>query len=155
MATILTASVFSALMLICDIFILVRPRLSLGKHFIFFLSFMALFFIQIYFSFSPVLLMTLAGTSVLLVKFTGELYSFFYIPLGYILNCVLGNLITFAASIAWNLSVQELNADAFYISLFFICIIAVSCPALYLVRRLLQRYLNGKRGSIRRRNILC
>jgi two-component system sensor histidine kinase AgrC len=43
----------------------------------------------------------------------------------------------------WNTSVKELNADAFLMLTTEICTIAVSCPFLYLVRLLIQKYLIG------------
>jgi len=128
-------------MLTCDIFILTHPHLSISKYLIFFLSFSALFFVMDYLTFYPMLFVILLVNSILLVKFTKKLYSFFYIPLGYILNCVLGNLIGFAFNLLWDLSIKELNADKFFILIFFICTTAASCPALYLVRQLLQKYL--------------
>ncbi|MDE6388525.1 MAG: GHKL domain-containing protein [Lachnospiraceae bacterium] len=137
----LITSIPNALMLTCDIFILAHPLLSIKKYPVFFLSFSALFFMQLYLHFSPMLLAALAVNSILLVKFTKKLYSVFYIPLGYIINCILGNLISFAANILWNLSIKELNADKFYVIIFISCTTAASCPILYLARRLLQRYL--------------
>ena len=137
----LISSIFGALMLICDIFILTRPHLSPKKYPIFFLLFSVLFFIQYSLSLSPVLLVALAVNSILLVRFTKKLYSVFYIPLGYIVNCIFLNLFVFSANILWNLSIKEFNADIFLMTIFTICTIAVSCPALYLVRRLYERYL--------------
>lgn len=139
----LIASICIALMLTCDIFILTHPHLSINKYPIFFLSFSALFFIQSYLNFSPMLFVALAWNSFLLVKFTKKLYSAFYIPLGYILNCLLLNLLSFTANMIWDLSIQELNADKFLIIIFDICTIAVSCPVVYLARLFLQRYLIG------------
>ena len=43
----------------------------------------------------PMLFITLIVTSFLLVKSVKKLYFIFYIPLGYIINCILGNLIGF------------------------------------------------------------
>ena len=137
----LIASILTALMMICNIFILTHPHLSIKKYPIFFFSFSTLFFIMVYFTFYPMLLFILAVNSILLVKFTKKLYSVFYIPLGYIFNNILGNLITFAANILWGLSIKELNADRFLVTIFHICTIAASCPVLYLVRRLHERYL--------------
>ncbi|MDE6388527.1 MAG: GHKL domain-containing protein [Lachnospiraceae bacterium] len=137
----LISSVLTALMLICDIFILSHPLLSIKKYLVFFLSFSALFFILIYFTFYPMLFVILVVNSLLLVKFTGKPYSVFYIPLGYIVDCILMNLIGLAANIIWDISVQELNSDKFLIIIYSICTIVASCPVLYLVRRLLQRYL--------------
>ena len=139
----LISSVLTALMLICDIFILTHPLLSIKKYPVFFLSFSALFFILIYFTFYPMLFVILVVNSLLLVKFTGKPYSVFYIPLGYIVDCILMNLIGLAANIIWNISVQKLNSDKFLIIIYSICTIAASCPILYLARRLLQRYLIG------------
>ncbi len=137
----LIASILTALMMICNIFILTHPHLSIKKYPIFFFSFSTLFFIMVYFTFYPMLFVILAVNSILLVKFTKKLYSVFYIPLGYIFNNILGNLITFAANILWGLSIKELNADRFLVTIFHICTIAASCPVLYLVRRLHERYL--------------
>ncbi len=137
----LISSIGISLMLTCDIFILTHPHLSIKKYPIFFLSFSALFFIQAYFTFHPILLITLALNSILLVKFTKQLYSFFYIPLGYILNCIVINVIGFAANILWNISTKELNTDKFLILLYAICTIAASYPILSLTRQLLERYL--------------
>lgn len=136
----LIASIGIALMMICDIFILTHPDLSIKKYLIFFFSFSALFFIMVYFTFYPMLFVILALNSILLVKFTKKLYTFFYIPLGYIFNNILGNLAGFAFNLLWGLSVKELNAHAFYIIIYVICSVTASCPILYLVRRLLQRY---------------
>lgn len=141
MITLLITAIFSGLMLTCDVLILTHRHLSIKKYLIFFLSFTVLFFMQLYFNFSLMLLIALSVNSILLVKFTEKLYSFFYIPLGYILNCILGNLISFTANILWNISIQELNAARFYVIIFFSCTIVLSCPVLYLVRQLLQRYL--------------
>ena len=137
----LISSIFGALMLICDIFILTHPHLSPKKYPIFFLLFSVLFFIQYSLSLSPILLVALSVNSILLVRFTKKLYSIFYIPLGYIVNCIFLNLFVFSANILWNLSIKEFNADIFLMTIFTICTIAVSCPALYLVRRLYERYL--------------
>lgn len=136
----LIASIFIALMLTSDIFILVHPHLSIKKYTIFFFSFSVLFFIQTYLNFSPMLFAILVMNSALLVKFTKKLYSFFYIPLGYILNCIVVNLITFVTTILWDISTKELNADKFLMVMFFICTTAVSCPILYLIRLLFQKY---------------
>ena len=141
MITLLITAILNATMLTCDIFLLAHPRLSIKKYLIFLFSFSAFFFAQLYFSFSPMLLIALAVNSILVVKFTGKLYSVFYIPLGYIINCILSNLITFMANMLWNLSIQELNAGNLYLLLFVSCTLALSCPVLYLVRRLFQRYL--------------
>ncbi len=137
----LIASICIALMLTCDIFILTHPNLSLKKYPMFFLSFLALFFIMNYFSFYPMLFIILAANSILLVKFTDKFYSFFYIPLGYIVNCVLLNLLGFAANILWDLSIEEANADKFLIIMQGVCTLAASCPVLYLARRLLENHL--------------
>ena len=134
-------SILCTLIMICDIFILTHPQLSIKKYPIFFLSFSTLFFILIYFSFYPMLFMILAVNSFLLVKFTKKLYSFFYIPFGYIVNCVLGNLIGLSFNILWDLSVKELNADKLFSIIYFICTITASCLVLYLVRRFFQKYL--------------
>ena len=55
----LIASILIAFLLTCDIFILVHPHLSLKKYPIFFFSFSALFYIQIYFTFYPMLFVIL------------------------------------------------------------------------------------------------
>ena len=111
----LISSIGIALMMICDIFILTYPHLSIKKYPIFFLSFSALFFIMAYFTFYPMLFVILAINSILLVKFTKKLYSVFYIPISYIFSNIFGNLTGFAFNLLWGLSVKELNAHAFYI----------------------------------------
>ncbi len=130
MTTLIITAIWNALMLTCDIYILTHVHLSVKKYLVFFLSFSALFFMQLYFSFSLMLLIALSLNSVLLVKFTGKLYAVFYVPLGYIINCILGNLISFAANMAWDFTIQELNADTLYIVIF------ISCAILLLPRPL-------------------
>ena len=71
----LISSIGIALMLTCDIFILTHPHLSANKYYVFILSFFCAFFILIYFNFSPMLFFILLANSVLLVKFTKQLYS--------------------------------------------------------------------------------
>lgn len=137
----LISSVSCALMLICDIFVLVHPQLSLKKYLIFFFSFSALFYIQMYFTFYPMLFVTLAVNSVLLAKFTEKLYYVFYVPLGYIVNCISLNLFGLALNLLLDISMKELNADKFLLILYTIPVIAASCSVLYLVRRLFQKYL--------------
>ncbi len=137
----LISSVSCALMLICDIFVLVHPQLSLKKYLIFFFSFSALFYIQMYFTFYPMLFVTLAVNSVLLAKFTEKLYYVFYVPLGYIVNCISLNLFGLALNLLLDISVKELNADKLLLILYTIPVIAASCSVLYLVRRLFQKYL--------------
>ena len=73
----LTASILIALMLVCDIFILTYPRLSVNKYPIFFLSFFTLFYILIYFNFNAMLFVILGVNSILLASFTKKLYSIF------------------------------------------------------------------------------
>lgn len=137
----LISFVSCALMLICDIFVLVHPQLSLKKYLIFFFSFSALFYIQMYFTFYPMLFVTLALNSVLLAKFTEKLYYVFYVPLGYIVNCISLNLFGLALNLLLDISVKELNADKLLLILYTIPVIAASCSVLYLVRRLFQKYL--------------
>ena len=139
----LTASILIALMLVCDIFILTYPRLSVNKYPIFFLSFFTLFYILIYFNFNAMLFVILGVNSILLASFTKKLYSIFFIPIGYVINCVLDNLIGLAANMLWGLSVKELNANIYRVILVLLCTIAASCPVLYLVRLLFERYLNS------------
>ena len=139
----LTASILIALMLVCDIFILTYPRLSVNKYPIFFLSFFTLFYILIYFNFNAMLFVILGVNSILLASFTKKLYSVFFIPIGYVINCVLDNLIGLAANMLWGLSVKELNANIYRVILVLLCTIAASCPVLYLVRLLFQRYLSS------------
>ncbi len=134
-------SILCTFMLICDIFILTYPHLSIKKYPIFFFLFSVLFFIQDCFNLSPVLLLALSVNSILLVQFTKKLYSVFYILIGYIVNCILTNLLVFVFNILWGLSIKELNANKFLMILFSICTIAMSCPVLYLVRWLFQKYL--------------
>ncbi len=137
----LISSICCAMMLTCDVFILTHPHLSIKKYPIFFLLFSVLFFIQYYSNSSPFLFVSLAVNSILLVKFTRQLYSFFYIPLGYMINCIILNLFVFAANISWGLSIKKFNADIFLMIQFMIYTIAASCPVLYLVRRLFRKYL--------------
>ncbi len=137
----LIASVLTGIMLTCDIFVLAHPLLSMKKYSIFFVSFSSLFFILNYFAFFPMLFVILVVNSILLAKFTKKHYSVFYVPLGYIVDCILMNIIGLAANIIWDISVRELNSDIFLIIIYSSCTIAASCPVLYLVRRLLQRYL--------------
>ncbi|GFI44584.1 hypothetical protein IMSAGC018_02265 [Lachnospiraceae bacterium] len=139
----LTASILIALMLVCDIFILTYPRLSVNKYPIFFLSFFSLFYILIYFNFNAMLFVILGVNSILLASFTKKLYSIFFIPIGYVINCVLDNLIGLAANMLWGLSVKELNANIYRVILVLLCTIVASCPVLYLVRLLFERYLNS------------
>lgn len=137
----LIASIFTALMLTCDIFVLIHPHLSIKKYPIFFLSFSLLFLIQLYSSFSPMLFITLAITSILLVMFSKRLYSVFYIPLGYILNCILMHLVGGALSKLSGFSIEEITTGYFSLIILDICTIIATCPVLYLVRLLIQNYL--------------
>ncbi len=137
----ITASIITALMLTIDIFILAYPHLPIRKYPLFFLLFLVLFFTMDYFTFYPMLFFILAAASILLVTFTKQLYSVFYIPLGYIVNCIAINLLMLAANILWNLSIKEFNADIFLMVIFCIGTIVVSCPIIYLIRQLFQRYL--------------
>lgn len=139
----LLASIFVAIMLTLDIFILTHPHLSLDKYLFFFLSFSTLNFIQYHFNLPLVLFVTLGINSLLLVIFSKKIYTIFYILLGYIINCIILNVVGFAYNMLWNTSVKELNADAFLMLTTEICTIAVSCPFLYLVRLLIQKYLIG------------
>ncbi len=136
----LTASISMSLMMACDIFILAHPQLSLKKYLIFFFSFLVLFYFFIYFTLYPMLSVILAVNSFLLVKFTKKSYSVFYIPLGYIVNCISINILMFPANLLWDLTIKELNADHFLMAIFDICTIAASCPILYLARRIFFRY---------------
>ena len=81
--------------------------------------------------------------SVLLVKWTGRLDSFLSIPLGYILNCVVSNLVSLAANRAWDLSVKDINGDGFYIVLLGGCSLVLSCPLLFVARGVMGRYVSG------------
>ena len=137
----LIASLLIGLLLTCDVFILAHPYVPRRVYAILVLSISAFFLVQAYFTFYPLVVVTLGVHSVLLVKSTGKHYMFFYLPIGYILNCVFGNLVGLAFNLLWNLSVKELNADAAWIVLHFIGTGIVSFPALYLVRRLFLRYL--------------
>lgn len=134
-------SAFIALLMVCNIFILTHPQLSIKKYIIFFASFFTLFFIMMYMMFLPMLFFILAVNSLLLVKFTGKLYSIYYIPFGYIVSCVLGNLIGLFLNILWDFSVQDINFNYSLSMLYFLSTISVSCPVIYLVRRLLQKHL--------------
>ncbi|MCI8300773.1 MAG: GHKL domain-containing protein [Lachnospiraceae bacterium] len=135
------ASIGIALMFTVDIFILTHPGLSIKKHLMLFLTSSALNFLHIYTNYSPMLFVTLTVTSLLLITFTKKLYSVFYMPFGYILNCILLNLISFAGNMLWNISIKELNSDQYLMIIYMSCTIAASCPVLYLVRRLLDRSL--------------
>lgn len=137
----LISAICNALTLTFNIFILIHPQLSIKKYPVFFLSFSAFYFMEWYLNFSPMLFILLTVNSILLVKFSKKLYSFFYIPLGYIVDCILLNSIVFAANALWNLSIEDLNSAKISVIIFSICTIIASCPVLYLVRRLLQRYL--------------
>ncbi len=137
----LIASLLIGLLLTCDVFILAHPYVPRRVYAILVLSISAFFLVQAYFTFYPLVVVTLGVHSVLLVKSTGKHYMFFYLPIGYILNCVFGNLVGLAFNLLWDLSVKELNADAAWIALYFIGTGIVSFPALYLVRRLFLRYL--------------
>ena len=143
MMILLVMAACNALMLTCDILILSRPRLSIGKYFLFFFSFGGFFFLQLYFDFSPLLPVALGVNSVLLVKWTGRLDSFLSIPLGYILNCVVSNLVSLAANRAWDLSVKDINGDGFYIVLLGGCSLVLSCPLLFVARGVMGRYVSG------------
>ncbi len=135
------SAICNALMLICNIFILIHPHLSVKKYPVFFLSFTAFYFMQWYLNFSPMFLIMLAVNSILLVKFSKKLYSIFYIPLGYILDCILLDSIGFAANTLWNLPLNDFGAAKISIIIFSICTIIAGCPVFYLIRRVLQRYL--------------
>ena len=137
----LIASLLIGLLLTCDVFILAHPYVPRRVYAILVLSISAFFLVQAYFTFYPLVVVTLGVHSVLLVKSTGKHYMFFYLPIGYILNCVFGNLVGLTFNLLWDLSVKELNADAAWIALYFIGTGIVSFPALYLVRRLFLRYL--------------
>ena len=140
-AIFLISAICNALTLACNIFILIHPQLSMKKYLVIFLSFSSLYFTQWYLNFSPIFFINLAVNSILLVKFTNKLYSFFYIPLCFILDCFLLDSTAYAANILLNLSLNEFNAAKISIIVFSICTIIASCPILYLIRRLLQRYL--------------
>lgn len=136
-------SILVAFLLTCSIFILAHPYLSARKYPVFFVLMAVPFFLQMYLNFTPLLFVTLALNSLLLVKFTEKPYTVYYIPMGYIINCVILNLITFAGNLFWDISIQELNANPFLLTVYEICAIAVSFPVLYLVRRLFRKYLIG------------
>ncbi len=138
----LFASLLTTFLMISDIFILIHPHLPIKKYPIFILSIFTFFFTQIYLNFSPLILLSLTVTSFLLVKFSGKLYSFFYIPLGYILDCIICNLIGFVVYLLWEITIQDTNADSFLMFLVMFSTWIVSCPVLYLIRLLLQRYVN-------------
>lgn len=143
MMILLVMAACNALMLTCDILILGRPRLSIGKYFLFFFSFGGFFLLQLYFDFSPLLPVALGVNSALLVKWTGRLDSFLSIPLGYILNCVVSNLVALGANLAWGLSVKDINGDGFYIVLLGGCSLVLSCPLLFVARGVMGRYVSG------------
>ena len=137
----LISAICNALTLTSNIFILVHPQLSIKKYPVFFLSFSALFFLQWYLNFPPMFLILIAVNSILLVKFSKKFYSFFYIPLCYILDSFLTDSIAFASVTLWDLCLNEFTAAKISVIVFTICTIIASCPILYLIRRLLQRYL--------------
>lgn len=136
-------SILVAFLLTCSIFILAHPYLSARKYPVFFVLMAVPFFVQMYLNFTPLLFVTLALNSLLLAKFTEKPYTVYYIPMGYIINCVILNLITFAGNLFWDISIQELNANPLLLTVYEICAIAVSFPVLYLVRRLFRKYLIG------------
>ena len=133
-------STFFALLMICDIFVLIHPHISIKKYPIFFLTFSAPSILQLHLDFSSMLFVSLAINSILLVKFSKKIYSIIYIPLAYILNCILVNLLAFTIHILWGLSVEEINTSIPCLILIDICTITVTCPVLYLVRLLIQKY---------------
>ena len=135
-----TASAMIALLITCDIFILTHPQLSLKKYPVFFFSLSILFYCMIYLNFYPLLPVILAVNSVLLAKFTGKLYTVFYVPIGYILSCVFGNMVGLLLNLFGNISVKDINSDLTVMLLYHICTMMVSFPVLYLIRRLLQKY---------------
>ena len=135
------SSVLTALILTCDIFVLVHPKLSAKKYLIFFFLFSLLFFIGMYFDHSTLLLILLTLNSILLVAFTKELYSFLCIPLGYMLTCIIVNFIGFSFSKLSGLSFEELNTNPFFLILLAICTIPVSCAILYPIRLLSEKHL--------------
>lgn len=134
-------SFFTALMLTCDIFVLIHPHLSKKKYPIFFLSFFVLFFIQLHIDFFPMLFVTLTINSVLLVKFSKKLYSIIYIPLSYIVNCIFIHFVTLALSKLTGHSIEEINTDKLYLIILDIFTIMATCSVLYLIKLLIQRYL--------------
>lgn len=137
----LIASILTAVMLTWDTFILIHPHLSIKKYPIFFLSFSVLFFLQIYLNFFPILLVTLLTNSILLVKYSKKLYSFFYIPLCYIINCIFTYIIGYALSNLSGYSIEELHTDKFSLILLYICIIIAASPVIYLIRLFIKKYL--------------
>lgn len=97
---------------------------------------------QLYLNNSSLLLFaTLTVNSALLVKFTRKIYSGFYIPLSFILDCILLNFIAFSVTRLWNLSINDFKSARISIIIFSICTIIAGCSILYLIRRLFQRYL--------------
>lgn len=136
----LIASIFTALMLTCDIYILVHPHLSIKKYPIFFLLFSSLFLLQLYFNFSPILLISLTLNSALLVKFTKKLYSFFYIPVSYISSCIIIHIFVFIFSLLFKLSTQEFNTNIFLLILLDSCTMIAGFPFLYLIRLIFEKY---------------
>lgn len=137
----LTCALLIALMLTCDIFILVHPYVSIKKYPVFFILFSVLFFIQMYLSFSPILLLTLFISSILLVKFSKQIYSIIYIPLGYMTNCIFIYLIGFPLSKLLGQSIEALHMDVSSLIILISCTIASTCFVLYSGRLQLQKYL--------------
>ena len=139
----LTASVCNSLMFLCDIIILAYPQLSVRKCLAFYSASFVICLTHAHLYFSPIILVLLAVNSLLLLIFTKKLYTVFYFPLSYIINCVMLNLITFAANMLWDVSVKEVNASQFLLVAISASTTALSAPVLYLVRRLFRKYLIG------------
>lgn len=138
---IFTCTICTTLMLLWDVFVLVHPHLSIKKYLIFFFSFFSLFALQLFLYEGALLLVTLTVTSILLVNFTKKLYSLLYIPLAYIVNCVILHIVIIVIHQSTGISIEEINYNIFYLIITFICTIIGSTPILYLFRILFQKYL--------------
>ncbi len=137
----LISSISLSFMFACDIFILAHPHISKKNYLIFLLSSSALCFLHSFLDFSPMIFVFLVVNSFLIMRFTKKPYAVFYMPLSYIVNCVLLNLIGLGMNLLWGLSVQDMNSDKLLLVAIPACTAAASCPVLYLARRLIQDHL--------------
>lgn len=158
----LISSISLSFMFACDIFILAHPHISKKNYLIFLLSSSAICFLHSFLDFSMIFVL-LAVNSFLIMRFTKKPYTVFYMPLSYIVNCVLLNLIGLGINLLWGYSVQDMNSDKLLLVAVPACTAAASCPVLYLARRLIQDHLittfesMGKKllGSIALTLFLC
>lgn len=158
----LISSISLSFMFACDIFILAHPHISKKNYLIFLLSSSAICFLHSFLDFSMIFVL-LAVNSFLIMRFTKKPYTVFYMPLSYIVNCVLLNLIGLGINLLWGYSVQDMNSDKLLLVAVPACTAAASFPVLYLARRLIQDHLittfesMGKKllGSIALTLFLC